>query len=217
MFSVMSPRATSLPSTSTSVSPKRRRWRSSRRGREAFDAHWQRLLAEDSLIKKTIVHDGQVAGNIGCWEQDGRRLIGYWVGKEFWGRGLATRALPSSSRISRGPSMRGWQEATSARSACSRSAASSPWAHAPSTTRTSAGWSRKSSTSSPSEPDALEVRNEVRLPGVLDVGDDLLPSVADDESGLGEVGRETVRHRSSRRWVGGGDRDAPVEVRIDLL
>ena len=27
------------------------------------------------------------------WEQDGRRLIGYWVGMEFWGRGLATRAL----------------------------------------------------------------------------------------------------------------------------
>ena len=63
------------------------------RDREAFDAHWQRILADDSLIKKTIVHDGQVAGNIGCWEQDGRRLIGYWVGKEFWGRGLATRAL----------------------------------------------------------------------------------------------------------------------------
>jgi len=63
------------------------------REREAFDAHWQRILADDSLIKKTIVHDGQVAGNIGCWEQDGRRLIGYWVGKEFWGRGLATRAL----------------------------------------------------------------------------------------------------------------------------
>ena len=63
------------------------------RDREAFDAHWQRLLADDSLIKKTIVHGGQVAGNIGCWEQDRRRLIGYWVGKEFWGRGLATRAL----------------------------------------------------------------------------------------------------------------------------
>ena len=63
------------------------------RNREAFDAHWQRILADDSLIKKTIVHDGRVAGNLGCWEQDGRRLLGYWVGKQFWGRGLATRAL----------------------------------------------------------------------------------------------------------------------------
>jgi RimJ/RimL family protein N-acetyltransferase len=63
------------------------------RDREAFDAHWRRLLADDSLTKKTIVHEGEVAGNIGCWEQEGRRLVGYWIGQEFWGKGLATRAL----------------------------------------------------------------------------------------------------------------------------
>jgi len=63
------------------------------RDRETFDAHWRKLLADDSLIKKTIVDDGEVAGNIGCWQQDGRHLVGYWVGKKFWGKGLATRAL----------------------------------------------------------------------------------------------------------------------------
>jgi RimJ/RimL family protein N-acetyltransferase len=63
------------------------------RDREAFDAHWRRLLADDSLVKRTIVADGAVAGNIGCWMQDGLRLVGYWVGREFWGRGLATAAL----------------------------------------------------------------------------------------------------------------------------
>jgi RimJ/RimL family protein N-acetyltransferase len=64
------------------------------RDREAFDAHWRRLLSDDALVTRTIVDDeGRVAGNIGCWEQDGRRLLGYWIGKEFWGRGLATRAL----------------------------------------------------------------------------------------------------------------------------
>ena len=61
--------------------------------REAFDAHWRRLLADDSLVKRTIVDAGAVAGNIGCWKQDGRLLVGYWVGREFWGRGLATAAL----------------------------------------------------------------------------------------------------------------------------
>jgi RimJ/RimL family protein N-acetyltransferase len=63
------------------------------RDRAAFDAHWRKILADDSLIKKTIVHEGGVAGNVGSWEQDGRRLVGYWVGREFWGKGLATRAL----------------------------------------------------------------------------------------------------------------------------
>ena len=63
------------------------------RERDAFDAHWQRILANDANVKRTIVDEGRVAGNILCWEQDGKRFVGYWIGKEFWGRGLATRAL----------------------------------------------------------------------------------------------------------------------------
>ena len=63
------------------------------RDREAFDAHWRRLLANDAMTKKTIVHQGEVAGNVLCWEGDGRRLVGYWLGREFWGKGLATKAL----------------------------------------------------------------------------------------------------------------------------
>lgn len=63
------------------------------RDRATFDAHWQRVLADDSAVKRTITDGAAVAGNIGCWEQDGRRFVGYWVGREFWGRGLATAAL----------------------------------------------------------------------------------------------------------------------------
>ena len=63
------------------------------RDRAAVDAHWRRLVADDSLVTRTIVTDGAVAGNIGCWTQGGLRLVGYWVGRDFWGRGLATTAL----------------------------------------------------------------------------------------------------------------------------
>jgi RimJ/RimL family protein N-acetyltransferase len=63
------------------------------RERDAFDAHWRKLLADETLTKKTIVHEGQVAGNVVSWPQDGRQLVGYWVGREFWGQGLATAAL----------------------------------------------------------------------------------------------------------------------------
>ena len=63
------------------------------RERDAFMAHWAKTLANDSALTWTVVSDGAVAGNIGCWEDDGRRLVGYWIGREFWGRGLATRAL----------------------------------------------------------------------------------------------------------------------------
>ena len=96
------------------------------RDREAFDAHWQRLLADDSLIKK-IVHDGQVAGNIGCWEQDGRRLIGYWIGKEF-GAAAWPRALAEFVEISRG--LHAWVAGSNVGSIrVLENATSSPWAH----------------------------------------------------------------------------------------
>ena len=63
------------------------------REREAFFEHWHRIMDDDELIVQTIVSDGEVAGNISSWEREGKRLVGYWLGREFWGRGLATRAL----------------------------------------------------------------------------------------------------------------------------
>jgi RimJ/RimL family protein N-acetyltransferase len=63
------------------------------REREAFDAHWRRILADERLVAFVIDVDGEVAGNVVSWAQDGRQLVGYWLGREFWGRGLATAAL----------------------------------------------------------------------------------------------------------------------------
>jgi RimJ/RimL family protein N-acetyltransferase len=63
------------------------------REREAFDEHWRRVLANDANVVRAIEVDGEVAGNIGSWEQDDRRLVGYWLGRDFWGRGIATAAL----------------------------------------------------------------------------------------------------------------------------
>jgi RimJ/RimL family protein N-acetyltransferase len=63
------------------------------RDRDAFMAHWAKTLANDSFVTRTVISNGEVAGNIGCWEADGRKLVGYWIGREFWGRGLATQAL----------------------------------------------------------------------------------------------------------------------------
>ncbi len=63
------------------------------RDEQAFMAHWERILADDSVVNQAIVVDGQVAGHIGSWEQDGEREVGYWLGREYWGKGIATRAL----------------------------------------------------------------------------------------------------------------------------
>jgi RimJ/RimL family protein N-acetyltransferase len=56
---------------------------------EAFHAHWTRILNDDAVTNQTILCDGEVAGNIVCFDQDGRPHVGYW----FWGQGVATNAL----------------------------------------------------------------------------------------------------------------------------
>jgi RimJ/RimL family protein N-acetyltransferase len=63
------------------------------RDRETFDAHWAKIMVNDMVILKTIEVDGQVAGHIVSWEMDGNREVGYWLGREFWGKGIATAAL----------------------------------------------------------------------------------------------------------------------------
>jgi RimJ/RimL family protein N-acetyltransferase len=63
------------------------------RGREAFMSHWTRILGSNSILIKTILFDGSVAGNIVCFDQLGEREVGYWLGKEYWGKGIATQAL----------------------------------------------------------------------------------------------------------------------------
>jgi RimJ/RimL family protein N-acetyltransferase len=63
------------------------------RDKDQFEAHWAKVRADDALVARTIVADGMVAGNIGSWPQDGRQLLGYWIGRDWWGRGVATQAV----------------------------------------------------------------------------------------------------------------------------
>ena len=61
---------------------------------DAFMEHWiTRILGDETGVAKTVLVDGRVAGNVLAFDHDGRREIGYWIGREFWGRGVATRAL----------------------------------------------------------------------------------------------------------------------------
>jgi RimJ/RimL family protein N-acetyltransferase len=61
--------------------------------RGAFDAHWSKIRADAKIIIKTILINDDVAGHVLSFEQDGEREVSYWLGKEFWGRGIATEAL----------------------------------------------------------------------------------------------------------------------------
>ncbi|HMJ07330.1 MAG TPA: GNAT family N-acetyltransferase [Chthoniobacterales bacterium] len=69
------------------------------RDRTAFDQHWAKLLADDSYLARTVLVDDEVAGNIGSWLSDGKRDLGYWISRSFWGRGVATEALAAFLRV----------------------------------------------------------------------------------------------------------------------
>jgi RimJ/RimL family protein N-acetyltransferase len=63
------------------------------RERDAFMHHWRTNVLRPGNVNRAIVVDSEVVGHIGSWEQGGQRLVAYWIGREHWGRGIATRAL----------------------------------------------------------------------------------------------------------------------------
>src|SRR5207247_73536 len=63
------------------------------RDRDAFMAHWARIMSNETGILNTILADDTVAGNVVYWEAAGEPNIGYWLGKTHWGKGIASAAL----------------------------------------------------------------------------------------------------------------------------
>jgi RimJ/RimL family protein N-acetyltransferase len=61
--------------------------------RDAFMAHWHKILEIDTCIIKTIIFNGQVAGSVSSYEEEGKPEVTYWLGREYWGKGIATWAL----------------------------------------------------------------------------------------------------------------------------
>lgn len=63
--------------------------------RAAFDRHWNRILSSPDIDARVIEVGGRLAGSIVLWRDealDGPE-VSYWLGREFWGRGIATDAL----------------------------------------------------------------------------------------------------------------------------
>ena len=61
--------------------------------RDAFERRWSRLRADETVIARAIVVDGEVAGTIGSWGDPDGREVTYWIGRSYWGKGIATGAL----------------------------------------------------------------------------------------------------------------------------
>ena len=63
------------------------------RERDAFMEHWVAKRVDPTVWVRVIEVDGQVVGNVQSFMRDGVREVGYWLGRDYWGRGYASSAL----------------------------------------------------------------------------------------------------------------------------
>jgi len=61
--------------------------------RGAFDARWARLRRDQSTTNKVVETEGRVVGHIASFDLDEQREVTYWIGRQDWGKGIATHAL----------------------------------------------------------------------------------------------------------------------------
>jgi RimJ/RimL family protein N-acetyltransferase len=61
--------------------------------RAAFESRLARLRADESILNRVVVVDGEIAGTIGSWGPADGREVTYWIGRAHWGKGIATNAL----------------------------------------------------------------------------------------------------------------------------
>ncbi len=59
-----------------------------------FMRHWEGILKNKNVTARTILYKEKIAGHIICWKEGKfEQRIGYWIGKEFWRRGIASAAV----------------------------------------------------------------------------------------------------------------------------
>lgn len=61
--------------------------------RDAFEVYWQKILAHDTITKRTILLGDEVVGSILCYQLLGAPNVAYWIWRDHWGKGIATAAL----------------------------------------------------------------------------------------------------------------------------
>ena len=60
---------------------------------DQFNEHWESILNDLSVTVRAVQIGDELAGCISCFKCDGQDSIGYWIGRDFWGRRIATQAL----------------------------------------------------------------------------------------------------------------------------
>lgn len=63
------------------------------RSAQTFEEHWADALRDPSITANAILLDEMLVGYVCCFRRDGLDNVGYWISREHWGKGIATRGL----------------------------------------------------------------------------------------------------------------------------
>ena len=61
--------------------------------RAAFDTHMAMVRTSPGITHRAVTCDGELAGHVASFVVDGDTEVTYWIGRAWWGRGVASRAL----------------------------------------------------------------------------------------------------------------------------
>jgi len=61
--------------------------------RSAFDAHMVTVMSSPENRFWAIIRDARFVGTIGSYPSEGATEVTYWIGRSYWGQGIATQAL----------------------------------------------------------------------------------------------------------------------------
>lgn len=61
--------------------------------RDAFMAHWAKIMADDEIVKMTILLENEIVGSVASFKRGEEREVCYRIKKEQWGKGIASRAM----------------------------------------------------------------------------------------------------------------------------
>lgn len=60
---------------------------------DAFMAHWKHILVAPTVSARSIVRGEEVLGSVLSYEESGNPEVTFWIGRQYWGQGIATEAL----------------------------------------------------------------------------------------------------------------------------
>lgn len=61
--------------------------------KELYMQKWLGIIENEAVNMQTILLDNQIVGSVAHFEMLGEVNVSYWIGKAFWGKGVATKAL----------------------------------------------------------------------------------------------------------------------------